>query len=78
MCSGEVDKKARMKVSFTTHGQGLPWWPRAEDSMHSLPRAWVLPLVGKLRSHKLNGVAKKQNKIRTKHMVRITVYSKER
>ena len=48
MCAGEVDKKARMKVSFKTHGQGLPWWARAR----------VPSLVGKLRSHKLNGVAK--------------------
>lgn len=59
MCSGEVEKKARKKVSFKTHGQGPPWWSRAEDSMHSLPRAWVLSLVGKLRSYKLNDVVKK-------------------
>ena len=39
----------------------IPWWPNGQDSMLSLPRAWVWFLVRELRTHKPGGVEEKKN-----------------
>ena len=41
---------------------GIPWRSSGQDSMLSLPRAWVLSLVGELRSHKLYQKKKKKGR----------------
>lgn len=71
-------EKARKKVSFKTHGQGPPWWSRAEDSMHSLPRAWVLSLAGKPRSYKLERCGQKYKIRKQNTWSGSTVFSEEK
>ena len=40
-------------LSYFRRQRGIPWWSSGWDSVLSLPRAWVLSQVGKLRSCKL-------------------------
>lgn len=41
---------------------GILWWSSGEDSVLPLQEAWVQTLVGKLRSRKPCGAAKKEKK----------------
>ena len=45
-------------LSYFRRQRGIPWWSSGWDSVLSLPRAWVLSQVGKLRSCKLYMCAK--------------------
>ena len=42
---------------------GIPWQSRGENSVLSLPEPLVQPLVGELRSHKSEGMAKNKKNI---------------
>ena len=44
--------------------QGIPWQSSSQDSMLSLPRAWIQSLVEELRSHKLPCMTKKKRKLK--------------
>ena len=51
---------------------GLPWWPSGWDSSLPMQGSWVWSLDGELRSHMLQGVAKKPQKTKQNKVSQIT------
>ena len=41
--------------AFENQVWGIPWWPSGQDSVLSLLRAWVQPLLREVRSYKRRG-----------------------
>ena len=61
LCDMENTRKGgKVRIKDT---EGGPWWSSGKDSALLLQGAWILSLLGELRSHILSDLAKKEKKI---------------